>query len=165
MGSAGTQSGFHSGHINCNIHKNATGLLNSYRYIGTQSGFQAPKISKRLEASSQINGFRWNPKWVPLGTHQLQYPQNATGLLNSYHHIGTQSGLQAPTTSKWLKASSKNIGFRWKPKWAPLGTQQAIPTEMQQALNVQCCPTLDEPENITKSLYGDQLLCFLCNLD
>ena len=26
------------------------------------------------------------------------------------------------------------------------------------SLNVQCCPTLDEPENITKSLYGDQLL-------
>ena len=75
MGSAGTQSGFHWGHINCNIHKNATGLLNSYQYIGTQSGLQAPKTNKRLKASSQINGFRWNPKWVPLGTQQLQYPQ------------------------------------------------------------------------------------------
>ena len=75
MGFAGTQSGFHWGHISCNIHKNATGLLNSYQYIGTQSGLQAPKTNKRLKASSQINGFRWNPKWVPLGTQQLQYPQ------------------------------------------------------------------------------------------
>ena len=55
----------------------------------------APKISKRLEASSKINGFRWNPKWVPLGTQQLQYPQKCN-----------------------------------------------------RRLNVQCCPTLDEPENI-----------------
>ena len=93
MGSAGTQSGFHSGHINCNIHKNATGLLNSYQYIGTQSGLQAPKTNKRLKASSQINGFRWNPKWVPLGTQQLQYPHKCN-------------------------------------------------------INVQCCPTLDEPENV-----------------
>ena len=75
MGSAGTQSGFHWGHINCNIHKNATGLLNSYQHIGTQSGLQAPKTNKRLKASSKFNGFRWNPKWVPLGTQQLQYPQ------------------------------------------------------------------------------------------
>ena len=124
MGSAGTQSGFHSGHINCNIHKNATGLLNSYHCIGTQSGFQAPKNSKRLEASSKINGFRWNPKWVPLGTHQLQYPRHAKGLLNSYQYIGTQSGLQAPKTNKRLKASSQINGFRWNPKWVPLGTHQ-----------------------------------------
>ena len=40
-----------------------------------ETGLQAPKINKRLEASSKINGFRWNPKWVPLGTKQLQYPQ------------------------------------------------------------------------------------------
>ena len=84
----------------------------------------APKTSKRLEASSKINGFRWNPKWVPLGTHQLQYPRLAKGLLNSYQYIGTQSGLQAPKTNKRLKASSQINGFRWNPKWVPRGTRQ-----------------------------------------
>ena len=59
---------------------------------GVQYRNQGP--SKRLEASSQIDGFRWNPKWVPLGTHQLQYPQKCNRVVEF-------------------------LSTHWNPKWAP----------------------------------------------